>query len=137
MKEYNFTLKFELSGPEENPDRYVDALYETGCSDASVGIGQVGRIGLNFIREAKSALEAVSSAITDVKKTIPNAKLIEVIPELDRLANSEYQHSDRTYYISDERLKSFQLLSPLEKLQWIQASNTFLMGAKRQVKKDD
>lgn len=45
----------------------------------------------------------------------------------------KYQHSDRTYHVSDERLKAFRSLSTLEKLQWIQASNTFLMAAKRQV----
>ena len=82
MKEYDFTLKFDLPDPGENPERYVDSLYEAGCSDASVGIGQVGRIGLNFIREASSAFDAVSSAISDVKKAIPNARLIEVTPSL-------------------------------------------------------
>ncbi len=82
MKEYDFTIKFDLPDPEEDPEHYVDALYEAGCSDASVGIGQVGRIGLNFIREADSAFEAVSSAIADVKKAIPNARLIEATPDL-------------------------------------------------------
>lgn len=82
MKEYDFTLKFELENSEDDPDQYIDALYEAGCSDASIGIGQAGRIGLNFIREANSALEAVSSAIRDVKNAIPNAKLIEATPDL-------------------------------------------------------
>ena len=82
MKEYEFILKFDLSDAEEDPDRYVDALYEAGCDDASVGIGQKGRIALDFTREASSAFSAVSSAIADVKKAIPNARLIEATPDL-------------------------------------------------------
>jgi len=82
MKEYDFTLKFDLPNIDEDPESYIDALYEAGCSDASVGIGQTGRIGLNFIREGNSAVEAVSSAIADVKKAIPEARLIEATPDL-------------------------------------------------------
>lgn len=82
MKEYDFTLKFDLPDPNEDPDHYVDALYEAGCDDASVGIGQPGRIGLNFIREADSASDAILSAIASVKKAIPGARLIEATPDL-------------------------------------------------------
>jgi len=82
MKEYEFTLKFDLLNNQEDPEAYVDALYEAGCSDASVGIGLLGRIALNFIREAESASLAVSSAIENVKRAIPNARLIEATPDL-------------------------------------------------------
>lgn len=75
MKQFSFTLTFDLPDPTDNPDRYVDALYEAGCSDASIGIGRDGRIGLNFTRVARTELEAVSSAIIDVKKAIPGARL--------------------------------------------------------------
>jgi hypothetical protein len=47
-----------------------------------VGIGQHGRIALNFIRQSESALDAVSSAIFDIKKAIPSVKLIEATPDL-------------------------------------------------------
>lgn len=82
MKEYDFILKFDLPDHDANPEQYVDALYEAGCDDASVGIGQKGRIALDFTREASSALNAVSSAIADIKKAIPGARLIEATPDL-------------------------------------------------------
>ena len=82
MTEYDFLLKFDLPDPEVNPEDFVDALYDAGCSDATVGTGQHGRIALNFTREANSAAEAVSSAIADVRKAIPKAKLIEATPDL-------------------------------------------------------
>jgi len=82
MKEYDFILKFDLPDHAADPDQYVDALYEAGCDDANVGIGQKGRIALDFTREASSALNAVSSAIADIKKAIPGARLIEASPDL-------------------------------------------------------
>jgi len=82
MNEYDFILKFDLPDPNADPEQYIDALHEAGCDDASVGIGQNGRIALNFIREASSALNAISSAIADVRKAVPEAKLIEATPDL-------------------------------------------------------
>lgn len=82
MKDYDFILKFELPGHDTDPEQFVDALYESGCNDASVGIGQQGRIALNFIRQSESALDAILSAISDVKKAIPGVKLIEATPDL-------------------------------------------------------
>lgn len=82
MNDYDFILKFDLPGKDADPEQFVDALYDAGCDDASVGIGQNGRIALNFIRQSNSALDAISSAIVDVKKAIPGAKLIEATPDL-------------------------------------------------------
>ena len=82
MKDYDFILKFDLPESDADPEQFVDALYEVGCDDASVGIGQNGRIALNFIRHSASAFDAISSAIADVKKAIPGVKLIEATPDL-------------------------------------------------------
>jgi hypothetical protein len=82
MTEYDFLLKFDLPDPNVDPAEFVEALYEAGCDDATVGIGQQGRVALSFTREANSATEAVSSAISDVRKAIPKAKLIEARPDL-------------------------------------------------------
>ena len=82
MTEFDFILKFDLPDPETDPDKFVDALYEAGCDDATVGIGQHGRVALNFTREAATALEAVASAIADVRKAIPGARLVEATPDL-------------------------------------------------------
>ena len=81
MKEYEFTLKFSLQDTSSNPENYIDSLNASGCDDALVGIGQTGRIALNFTRESMSANKAISSALADVKKAIPNAKLIEATPD--------------------------------------------------------
>jgi hypothetical protein len=82
MMEYEFILKYAL--PDENADasQYLDAIFEAGCDDATIGTGKTGAIALEFVREAASADEAVLSAIADVKKAIPDAKLIEVSPDL-------------------------------------------------------
>lgn len=87
MTEFQFALKFALPDPSSNPDEYLDALFEAGCDDALVGVGQHGSIGLDFTREAKNAMSAVRSAIRNVKKAIPNAELIEVSPDLVGLAD--------------------------------------------------
>jgi hypothetical protein len=81
MKEYDFTLKYRLGDPRENAENHLEALAESGCDDALVGIGQNGRISLNFIREAESAVAAVASAIHDVQKAIPDAELVEATPD--------------------------------------------------------
>jgi hypothetical protein len=81
MIEYEFTLRFKLADPQADPESYVESLYSQGCDDALIGIGRNGRIALDFIREADSALSAVLSAIADIRKTIPEAKLIEASPD--------------------------------------------------------
>ena len=81
MKEYEFTLKFALQYPDADPQRYVEALAYNGCDDALIGVGKKGYIALNFIREAASAYEAISSAVGDVKKVIPEATLVEATPD--------------------------------------------------------
>ncbi len=79
--DYDFTFKYRLGSPTEDAEKYLEVLAESGCVDAVIGIGQNGRISLNFIREAHSALDAITSAITDIQKAIPEAKLIEATPD--------------------------------------------------------
>lgn len=80
--EYTFTLKYQLADGDRNPDLLVERLGEAGCDDALVGIGQPGRLALEFSREAESADAAVRSALADVRRAVPSAKLIEVAPDL-------------------------------------------------------
>ena len=82
INEYDFTLKFALSNPQVDPQDYLESLYTHGCDDAIVRIGRKGSLAINFIREAKSAYVAISSAIIDVKKAIPPAIIIEATPDL-------------------------------------------------------
>ena len=80
--EYEFTLKFALPAPTDDPETYLDALFEAGCDDAVVGLGQHGSVGLDFCRHADSAPAALASAIRDVRRAIPRARLIEAAPDL-------------------------------------------------------
>ena len=82
MDSYSFVLNFNLPHREDNPEKYLDALYEAGCDDASVGIGQHGMIGLDFTRSAANAEEALRSAIEGVQTAIPGASLVQVGPDL-------------------------------------------------------
>ena len=81
MTDYEFTLKFNLPNPGNDPNQCVEALAAAGCDDALVGVGQNGRIALNFTRTAKSAFEAISSALRDVRKAMPDALLVEASPD--------------------------------------------------------
>jgi predicted DNA-binding transcriptional regulator AlpA len=79
--EYVFILKFQLSEEDCDHDDLVERLGAAGCDDALVGVGQPGRIALEFTREAESAETALVSALADVKRAIPSAKLIEAAPD--------------------------------------------------------
>jgi hypothetical protein len=81
MMEYEFTLKLKLAPDRANADEVVERLGEAGCDDALVGMGQVGRIALNFTRDADSAEKAIMSALKDMKRVLPEAKLLEVSPD--------------------------------------------------------
>ncbi|HBS80618.1 MAG: DNA-binding protein [Pseudomonas sp.] len=80
--EYIFTLKYQLGEDDQDPEVLVERLGDAGCDDALVGIGQPGRLALEFTREADSADAAVRSALADVRRAVPLARLIEVAPDL-------------------------------------------------------
>jgi len=82
IEQYDFTLKFALGYSDADPETYLKRLAEEGCDDALVGLGQNGRIALNFTRNAPSACDAILSALSDVKRAIPDAKLFEASPDL-------------------------------------------------------
>ncbi|MDN3522076.1 helix-turn-helix transcriptional regulator [Halomonas ramblicola] len=81
MTDYDFTLKFAI--PYGLDMEVLETrLFKAGCDDALVGLGQQGRLALEFSREAASAEEAITSAMVDVKRAIPGARLIEAGPDL-------------------------------------------------------
>lgn len=89
QRDYEFTLRFELPTPDEDPAGYTDALYEAGCGDATLGVGQQGRIALAFTREAESFWAALESATRDVQKAIPGAQLREANMEAGYLLGED------------------------------------------------
>lgn len=84
--EYEFTLKYQLSENEET-DALLERLADGGCDDAVVGVGQPGRLALAFIRESPTAKEAIESALKDVCRVLPGARLIEATPDLVGLSD--------------------------------------------------
>ena len=82
MKTYEFSLKFSLPESHDSIDEVVERLGKHGCTDALVGIGKTGRLALQFSRRAPSAIDAIVSAIKDVKNAVPEAQLIEGAPDL-------------------------------------------------------
>ena len=74
---FDFTMRFLLPEDEADFDTLVERLAAGGCDDATVGTGRPGRIALAFTREAPTATDAMLSAIADVKKAIPRARLID------------------------------------------------------------
>ncbi len=81
MNEYEFTLKFAIPADLDR-DTLEARLFESGCDDALIGTGQQGRLALSFVRTAASAAEAVESAVNDVQRAVPQARLIEAEPDL-------------------------------------------------------
>jgi hypothetical protein len=81
MDNYTFSLNFTLPKGDD-PERYLDALYEAGCDDAVMGVGQFGMLGMDFTRAAASAEDAVRSAIENVRTAVPGATLAQAGPDL-------------------------------------------------------
>jgi predicted DNA-binding transcriptional regulator AlpA len=79
--EYVFTLKYRLAAADCDLDAIVERLGEAGCDDATVGVGQPGRLALFFTRDSTSAHEALVSALTDIKQAVPSARLVEAGPD--------------------------------------------------------
>jgi hypothetical protein len=74
---FTFTLNYQLMSDESDIDALVERLAEEGCDDALVGVGQPGRLALEFMRDAPSAHDAIEGAVVDVRRAVPNARLIE------------------------------------------------------------
>ncbi len=81
MSEYEFVLAFAVPQRAEDLDDLVERLGDSGCDDAVVGIGKRGRLALAFSREAATAAAALTSALADVRRAEPQARLIEASPD--------------------------------------------------------
>lgn len=81
MNDFEFTLKFSLPPSRPDPESHIEALARAGCDDAMVGVGQAGRIALDFSRAHRSAFDAIASAVRDVQRAIPGAVLAEASPD--------------------------------------------------------
>ena len=85
--EHTSLLKYALTPADADIDAVMERLCAQGCTDAIVGVGQPGRIALEFTRSASSAQAALQSAMTDVAQAIPLAVLVEV--DADHLGQAD------------------------------------------------
>ena len=68
-------------------DDILEALYEAGCTDASIGHRTVG-----FDREAPTRWEAIESAIRDVA-TVAGVRVVDVRDSMDALPGPRAEHA--------------------------------------------
>ncbi len=139
--EYTFTLKYQLAEKDANHDELVERLGAAGCDDALVGIGQPGRIALEFVREAESAQAALMSALADVKRAIPSAKLIEAAPDFVGLTDvadvvgvtrqnmRKLMVSHATTFPTPVHEGSASVWHLAEVMSWLQARGTYKVEA--------
>ncbi len=85
MNNYQFQIIFSLHS-NEDAEQYLDALFETGCDDAVMGVGKVGYLAADFTRESSTAFDAIKSAIEAITQAIPHAKLIKAGPYIANLS---------------------------------------------------
>jgi hypothetical protein len=83
---YEFTLKFRIPTIDYKVEEIVECLGDF-CNDAVVGIGEPGRLALNFTRTSNSAKPAILGALTDVENAVRKATLIEITPDFVSLAD--------------------------------------------------
>ncbi|MEQ8319349.1 MAG: hypothetical protein RH946_03730 [Rhodospirillales bacterium] len=79
MTTFEFTLRHLLLEPDDDPEHYLEALYNAGCSDALIGVAKHGVIALSFACSAASFAVAVETDRQNVENTIPDAAFIETV----------------------------------------------------------
>ena len=82
--QFQFTLRFDVGSEILGSDTLIERLAVAGCDDAVVGLGCVGRVALSFAREAPTRGHAIESALNDVRKALPRAKLLQPWDSNDR-----------------------------------------------------
>lgn len=85
---YEFTLTYKLDPADSDLDDLIERLGEARCTDALVGMGLAGHLCLDFTRNSTSAEQAMLSAISDVNRAIPSAKLVEAGPDFVGLTDA-------------------------------------------------
>lgn len=135
--DYIFTLKYRLPDEGADLDALAERLGSGGCDDALLGLGQPGRLALEFTRNAASARQAVLGAMADVRAAIPDAQLVEASPDFVGLTDvaqvlglsrqnmhklmSKYRHS----FPSPAHEGSTTIWRLAQVLSWLQAKGSY------------
>jgi predicted DNA-binding transcriptional regulator AlpA len=78
MAQHTFTLLVE--GADLLAQEHVDALFDAGCDDAL--FGQRGSVYYaDFDREATTFGQAIVSAIRDIQRAVPDARVMRIEPD--------------------------------------------------------
>lgn len=104
VMKHDFDLRFRLEGSALGGDDMAGRLAAAGCEDCLVGIGQPGRLGLHFTREADSMEAAVESALADVRRALPGAVLDEALSFEDPHVTAALELIRRVFGLSDGEL---------------------------------
>lgn len=72
MTRFYFFLTVDLPPGHQDPVTYLDALYEAGCDDSIVGIGD-SSLRIHFVREGDDLSAVVANAEASVRRAIPDA----------------------------------------------------------------
>lgn len=74
MTKFYFVLNVDLPPGHQDPMSYLDALYEAGCDDSLVGIGD-SSLRVHFVRDGDDMYAVISEAEASVRKAIPDARV--------------------------------------------------------------
>jgi hypothetical protein len=75
---YSFTLF--LRGADVLQDEHLEALFDSGCSDALFGVRDGAQYAA-FDREANSFSEALASAIDEVTRAVEGLEVVRIEPD--------------------------------------------------------
>lgn len=78
VQTYTFTLL--VDGPDLLGAANLEALFEAGCDDALFGTRDHIQYA-DFDREALNFAEAIGSAIRDIERAVPGARVLHIEPE--------------------------------------------------------
>ena len=93
MKTHQFTLIVE--GPDLQDDANLEALFEAGCDDST--IGRVGATQyLDFDRRAATFADAVLGAAEAVESALPGARVVHLEPDELVTASEIAERTGRT-----------------------------------------
>ena len=104
--EYVFTLKFQLSDEDSDHDEIVERLGAAGCDDALVGVGQPGRIALEFTREALDEIARFAFRVNEGTENIGARRLHTIMERvLDTLSFEAPDLKDKNFNVDADYVR--------------------------------
>jgi hypothetical protein len=73
---YSVEASYFLGHPTYDPKNYLDALYEAGLGDCTLGVSCIGFLGITCDREGNNQLSVERSILEDIRKVFPYSNLV-------------------------------------------------------------